>query len=166
MRNLLLLPLLIVLGMTLGVHPAAAQETCGVDDTSTEAVLPGVILTWDSSFRCTDAPDEGTYQITVAIANAAESAEAVTIADLVLSHTTPRPRGQAPAATAEPQGLPITVEPGTTDSFTVSGTYELVETDEGKKGNVHLLALGQGADSGEGFELGINVHLRASGATE
>jgi hypothetical protein len=162
----LLLPVLLVVGMALGIQPAAGQENCSVDDTSTQEVLPGVILTWDSSFRCEDAPDEGTYQITVQVANDAGSSEAVRIDDLILSHTTPRPRGQAPDATAEPEGLPITVDPGETESFTVSGSYELVETDEGKKANLHLLALGEGVDSGEEFELGINVHLRAPGATE
>jgi hypothetical protein len=161
-----LLPALLVLGIALGVQQAAAQEVCPVDDTSTQEVLPGVILTWESSFRCDDAPDEGTYEITVQVSNDAGSSEAVRIDDLILSHTTPRPRGQTPRATAEPQGLPITVEPGETESFTVSGTYELVETDEGEKANLHLLALGEGTDSGQEFELGINVHLRGPGAAE
>jgi hypothetical protein len=161
-----LLPVLVALGMVLGAHPVAGQEICSVDDKSTKEVLPGVILTWDSSFRCEDAPNKGSYRITVRVSNRAGSSEAVRIDDLILSHTTPRPRGQAPEATAEPQGLPITVQPGETESFTVSGTYELVETDEGKKANLHLVALGEGVDSGEEFELGINVHLRAPGATE
>ena len=158
MRRLLLL--LVALGLALGTAPAAAQEVCRVDDTSTQEVIPGVTLTWDSSFRCQNAPDQGTYRITVRVSNAAGSAEAVTIDELVLSHTTPRPRGRAPSATAEAQGLPITVPPGGTDDFTVTGSYTLVRTDEGKKANLHLLALGEGVNSGRDFQLGINVHLR------
>jgi plasmid stability protein len=160
-----LLPVLLGLVTVLGAHPAAAQEVCPVDDRSTKEVLPGVILTWDSSFRCENAPDEGTYRIRVRVSNHARSSEAVRIDDLILRRTTPRPRGQAPEATAEPQGLPITVKPGQTKSFAVSGAYELVKTDEGKKANLHLLALGEGKRSGKGFKLGINVHLRAPGAT-
>jgi hypothetical protein len=161
-----LLPALLALGMVFGAQSAGGQELCAVDDTSTQEVLPGVTLTWDSSFRCEDAPDEGAYEITVQVSNDAASSEAVRIEDLILSHTTPRPRGQAPEATAEPEGLPIIVAPGETDSFSVSGTYTLVQTDEGKKANLHLLALGEGTDSGLEFQLGINVHLRAPGARE
>ncbi len=143
------------------VLPASAQtQTCAVDDTSKKEVLPGVTLTWDSSFRCTNAPDEGTYEIEVTVRNAAGSSEAVVIKKLKLKHTTPKPRGQAPDATAEASGLPITVAPGDSDSFTVSGNYELVSTDEGDKANLHLKAIGSGVDSGERFKLGINVHLR------
>lgn len=160
------LPTVLALGLALGLQPASGQETCSVHDISTEEALPGVILTWDSSFRCQDAPDEGTYQITVRVSNDGKSSHAVTIQDLSLRHTTPRPRGQAPKATAEPQGLPVTVEPGETDSFALNGTYELVRTDEGDKANLHVLAPGEGPDCGGGFELGINVHLRAPGATE
>jgi hypothetical protein len=87
----------------------------------------------------------------------------VTITDLELTHTTPRPRGRGPAATGEAQGLPITVAPGETKSFTVTGTYELVQTDEGKKANLHFTAFGNGVESGESFELGINTHFRAPG---
>ena len=54
-------------------------------------------------------------------------------------------------------GLPVTVAPGETESFTVSGTYELVQTDEGDKANLHLVATGS---AGGRFTLGINVHLR------
>ena len=101
--------------------------------------------------------------ITVTVANSAESAEAVSIDDLVLAHTTPRPRGQAPDASGEATGLPLALAPGQTASFTASGTYELVQTDEGKKANLHFRASGHGASSGEPFELGINAHFRAPG---
>jgi archaellin len=77
--------------------PASAQmQTCAVDDASTKEVLSGVTLTWDSSFRCTNAPDQGTYEIEVTVANAAGSSEAVKIKDLKLKDTTPKPRGRAP----------------------------------------------------------------------
>lgn len=143
------------------VLPAPARtRTCAVDDTSRKEVLPGVTLRWDSSFRCTDVPRVGTYRIDVTVRGAAGSSETVVIRGLELVHTTPRPQGQAPEATAEASGLPMVVAPGHRESFTVSGEYELVTTDEGDKANLHLKAIGFGRRSGERFELGINVHLR------
>lgn len=149
----------------LAVAAASAQDTqvCDPIEQSAEEVLSGVVLTWDSAFLCADAPDEGSYEFTVTVANSAESAEAVSIDDLTLTHTTPRPRGQAPDASGEATGLPLALAPGETASFTVSGTYELAQTDEGKKANLHFRASGHGASSGEPFELGINAHFRAPG---
>lgn len=148
------------------LQTTAVVQVCGVSDTETEEVIPGVTLTWTSSFRCDNVADEGTYDITVRVDNASGSAEAVTIDNLNLSHTTPRPRGQGPDATASASGLPITVAPGGSETFEVSGTYELVETDEGNKANLHLRASGSGVDSGLDFQLGINVQLRGTGAVE
>jgi hypothetical protein len=122
-------------------------------------------LTWDSSFRCENAPQSGNYAITVEVTNAADSNQAVTIDALQLSHTTPRPRGRAPSGSAAASSLPITVNPGETASFSVSGSYTLVATDEGDKANLHLHALGSSA-SGQPFQLGINVQLRGPGAVE
>ncbi|MGH2449819.1 MAG: hypothetical protein ACRDGE_00820 [Candidatus Limnocylindria bacterium] len=144
----------------------AATAECNVVDRSTDEELPGVTLTWDSSFLCANAPDSGTYEIEVTVSNAAGSAEAVEISDLRLSHTTPRPGGRGPDATAEAQGLPMVVGPGESESFRVSGRYELVSTDEGDKANLHLRALGRGVESDDPFELGINVALRGEGAVE
>jgi hypothetical protein len=56
--------------------------------------------------------------------------------------------------------------PGEIGTFSVSGNYRLVQTDEGKKANLRLTALGHEAESGEGFQLGVNVHLRDPGAIE
>lgn len=142
---------------------AQDQQVCTQVDSSTEEVIDGVFLTWDSSFLCANAPDSGSYTFTVDVLNHADSAEAVTIDSLSLSHTTPRPGGQAPAAAASASGLPLTLAPGESGSFDVSGTYELVETDEGKKANLHLTASGAGVDSGASFDLGINAHFRAPG---
>ncbi|MGH7510413.1 MAG: hypothetical protein ACREMZ_13210 [Gemmatimonadales bacterium] len=150
----------------IGQVEITSVQQCQVVDRSTEEVIPGVTLTWTSSFLCANAPDEGTYQIEVTVENAAGSEEAVEIDDLAIRGTTPRPRGQGPDATASASGLPLTVAPRQSGSFTVSGTYELVETDEGKKANIHLSALGEGVSSGLEFELGINVQLRGAGAIE
>jgi len=143
--------------------PALAQEQCQSVDTSTEEVLPGVTLTWDSSFLCANAPDEGSYQFTVSVTNHAGSDEGVRIDDLSLVNATPKPRGQGPDATGTATGLPLELAPGETGSFVVSGDYELVETDEGKKANLHFIADGVGTTSGAPFELGINAHFRAPG---
>lgn len=141
-------------------------QECTVFDQETEEVIPGVTLTWTSSFWCADAPDNGSYHFTVTVENASTSNEAARIDALALRHTSPRPGGQGPAATADAQGLPLTVAAGSSGSFDVSGTYTLVQTDEGKKANIHLTASGEGASSGLPFELGINAHLRAAGAVE
>jgi len=144
----------------------AQSHVCVPVDQSTKTVIPGVTLTWDSSFRCANAPDKGTYEITVRVANAANSVEAVKIDTVRLSHTTPRPRGRGPSATAVASGLPLMIAPGETRAFSVSGNYTLVVTDEGKKANLHLQAVGQGMHSAMPFRLGINVHLRGPGARE
>ncbi|MDZ7759497.1 MAG: hypothetical protein U5L00_04475 [Desulfovermiculus sp.] len=146
--------------------PVFAAQVCNLTDQSTEEVLPNVILTWDSSFHCLKASDSGEYMITVKVSNDASSVQAVLIDNLELSHATPRPQGQAPDATAQATGLPITVGPGGAKVFKVTGGYELVETDEGKKANLHLRAHRIGANSGEPFELGINVHIRSPEASE
>ncbi len=141
-------------------------QTCRPVDQSTEEVLTGVTLTWDSSFLCGDAPGSGSYKVVVSVTNAATSAQGVTIQSLELTHTTPRPQRDALAASGSAQGLPLAVSAGQAQSFSISGTYGLVETDEGFKSNLHLRATGTGAASGRPFELGINVHVRDPGARE
>jgi hypothetical protein len=152
--------LAVLLGVAAPVH---AHEHVRQVDESTGEVLPGMTLTWGSSFLRADAGAEGGYDFTVDVANHAGSAATVTIEGLTLVMTTPTPRGQAPDATGEAAGLPITVSPGETASFGVSGTYELVETDEGGKANLHFRARGHGQAGDEPFELGINAHFRAPG---
>ena len=159
-------PPLLAVALALLPAPAGAQTaTCEVLATSTEQVAPGVTLTYDSSFWCTDAPPSGDYGITVRVANEASSSQAATISDAALSHTSPRPGGSGPQASASASGLPLPLAPGEQGSFQVGGSYELVATDEGDKANLHLRASGRSA-AGEAFALGINVHLRGTGATE
>lgn len=147
-----------------GALTPAQAEDCQVVDDSTEEVLSGVILTFDSSFLCADAPDEGEYTFTVVVANSGGSAEAVTIERASLTHATPRPRGQSPDTSLDAvTGLPLTLEPGEEGSFTLEGEYSLVETDEGKKANLHFQARGSGDESGDPFSFGFNAHLRAPG---
>lgn len=147
--------------------PALAQpETCELVDTSTEEVVAGVTLTWDSSFLCEGAADSGEYAIEVRVSNDGSSTQSVTLDELVLSQTTPRPRRQVPAATAGATGLPLDLEPGGSGTFDVSGTYTLVETDEGMKANLHLQLRGSADDTGEPISLGINVLIRGEGAVE
>lgn len=151
------------------VDPVFGQpqtQICESTDQSTEQVIPGVVLMWDSSFHCRNAPDTGEYMIVVRVFNASDSAEKVTIENLELSHTTPRAGGEGPVGTADPSGLPITVKPGETKDFTVTGLYELIETDEGRKANLHLRAAGAGLRSSEPFALGINVLIRDPGTED
>lgn len=145
---------------------AQSQVECEPVGQETKIVIRGVTLTWDSQFWCDSAPDTGAYEIHFIITNHAGSAEEVHIDDLQLSHTTPRPRRQAPAATAVVSGLPLVIAPGESDNFSVRGTYNLVLTDEGKKANLHLRAVGRGITSDSPLRLGINAHLRGPGAVE
>jgi hypothetical protein len=144
----------------------AQTATCASNGQDAEEVLDGVTLTVDGAYRCTDAPASGTYQVPVNVANAAGSTEAVSIQSLGLRGTSPRPGGTGPAATASAQGLPLTVAPGGSATFLVSGDYALVSTDEGDLANLHLRAQGVGATSGEPFELGLNVLLWGPRAAE
>lgn len=148
-----------------GSATAVAQETCIATEQTTEEVLPGITITWDSAFHCGDAPDEGSYEFAVTISNDADSADAIIIDALTLTHTTPRPRGQAPDASADASDLPVVIVPGESQSFTVSGTYTLVVTGASKKANLHFRASGYGP-SVEPFYLGLNAMLRGVGADE
>jgi hypothetical protein len=139
-------------------------ETMMAENESSEGVATGVNLAWASAFRCEDAPDQGRYRFTVTVTNSAASPVLVAIDALTLTHTTPRPGGQAPQATGVASGLPVTIAPGASDTFTVSGTYELASTDEGRKANLHFCASGQAG--AERFHLGLNALLRGPDATE
>jgi hypothetical protein len=122
MRKLSVLGVLaaaLLAGALMAGSTLAQTASCQLSDRSTDEVLPGVTLTWDSSFHCLNAPDTGTYEIDVTVSNAAGSDEAVRIRDVRLRQTTPRPRGRGPAATAEPAGLPVVVAPGETERFNV-----------------------------------------------
>ncbi|MBK8988318.1 MAG: hypothetical protein IPM39_19995 [Chloroflexi bacterium] len=156
---------LLALLAALGVTATAAQESCIATGQSTEEVLPGITITWDSAFHCEDAPDEGEYEFTVVVSNDANSSEAVIIDTLALTHTTPRPRGQAPEATTEAPSLPTIIDPGESQSFTVSGSYTLVSVGAEKQANLHFRASGYGPTI-EPFYLGLNAMLRGEGVDE
>ncbi len=144
--------------------PTPGTPACRTLERSVEPVLPGVTLIYGSSFGCVTGTDAGRYQVPVTIANSASSAGTVTIRGVALSHTSPRPRGLAPEATATTTGLPVTLAPGEEASLQASGRYTLAATDEGLKANLHLRAYGTG-DPGGPFRLGVNVHLVAAPAT-
>lgn len=147
-------------------NTATGGECVVADVSEEEEVLEDVFLTWESSIFCAEVDDAGEYQFTIVVSYDAGD-ESVTINDVVLAAKTPRPRRQVPAGTLDMvNGLPLTLSPGDAGSFSVSGTYGLVETDEGKKANFHFRALGAGGESGDPFALGFNGHFRAPGATE
>ena len=149
------------------VVPVLAQEqVCEPASQTAREIAPGVTLTWDGAFHCADVPAKGRYQIVVWVVNEAKSAESVTVEAVRLSHTTPRPRGQAPDATAEAKGLPLVVAPGERATFTVSGDYTLVKTGESGRANLHLRVTGRTNASLEPFVLGINVHLEEPAGEE
>lgn len=139
--------------MSLVSLPAAGQQACQPLERQTETLSSGVTLSWDGSFWCAD--NDGSFQVTMVV-EVNPSSAAVGITDVVLRHTTPRPRGTTPSGsfTAQIDGLTVTV----------TGNYSLVTTDEGAKANIHFTAVGTA--EGEPFRLGFNVHLRGEGAVE
>ncbi|MGH2451702.1 MAG: hypothetical protein ACRDGE_10625 [Candidatus Limnocylindria bacterium] len=166
LRMLSVFAIVLVLGAVVAASSLAQQASCTLTDQSTEEVAPGATLTWDSSFHCRNADTSGTYEIEVNVSNSAGSVDTVTVQAPRFEKATPRVRGQDPAgnsATATPAS--ITLAPGQSGSFEVSGTYQMVETDEGFKVNHHLRAPGE-TDDGERFKLGINVALRAPGVAD
>lgn len=161
MKFILNFLLLIILVLTAtAIQPVSAQEMCVVGGQASTQALPGVTLTWDSSFFCWGIPQTGTYAITVTVHNDSASTQTIAIDTLRLSHTTPRPGGGAPAATAVASGLPVTLAPGASGSFAVSGSYQLVKTAEGHKANLHLRVVGHAVSSTPTFQLGSNIMLR------
>lgn len=159
----------IIVAMMMALTPAIAlaePQERAVFDQSTDEVLSGVTVTWDSWFLCEDAPVEDDFTFVVSVTNDGTSAEAVTFDTFDLRHTTPRPRETGPDASVEVEGLPLTLAPGETGQFITTGTYKLVTTDEGNKANLHFEVSGFGNETGERFNLGINAHFRAEGAVQ
>lgn len=149
--------------LSLAATAALAQaQVCQPPDAPTpEEVVSGVTLSWNGAFHCLNAPEEGEYEFTVEVSNDGASASAVTIEAINLTDTTPKPRGATPEATvAEVVGLPLTIEPGQSGSFTVRGTYKLVQAGAARLANLHFMANGQ-ADSVP-FNMGINAAIRTS----
>jgi hypothetical protein len=165
-------PRMLLAGLTalavgwLNTSVLAQCENLDVTDTSTDEVLDGVELTWDSSYHCLNAPTSGNYSITVEVSNDSDSVEAVRLTGIAVSHTTPRAGRLTPGGTANTADLPQDIAPGQSIMFEVTGTYSMVDTDEGQKANLHLRVAGFGLSSGDSFALGINVHIRGPGATE
>ena len=154
--------------VSLVIQPVNAQEGqgCLAGEPKTAEIQEGITLTWDSSFHCMEVPQTGEYAVTVTLQNVATSQETVLIETLGLFHTTPRPRGNVPSATAMPSGLPLTLAPGESGSVEVRGAYELVQTGDGYKANLHLRASGFVAATNDVIHLGINVMLRGEGYVE
>lgn len=153
---------LVLLGVTSASAARAQDVRCEAIGTSTKDVLGGATLTWQSSFRCTSAGRSGTYAVTVRVSSAPGSARAVRLVRAILSHATPRPRGQVPRATAAASGIPVALSAGGSVRIELSGRYTLVSTDEGEKANLHLRLLGVAAGSDAPFRLGVNIHLRGT----
>lgn len=135
-------------------------EAMSVTEQSQEQVLPGVIFTWDSVFHCREAPLEGSYGFSVTVSYIGEDGDAFILDKVLLTHTTPRPLGESPFASLEVEGLPLTLNSNSTESFRVWGDYRLVETDEGAKANLHFCADGYVDESADTLQFGLNAHLR------
>ncbi|WMT57901.1 hypothetical protein [Truepera radiovictrix] len=140
-----------------------ATQSCVGTARATERVAPGVTLHYDNAFFCSDAPVRERYTFTVRVTNPASSTVSATLQGLELRLSTPRPRGRGPEVTGAASGLPLTLAPGESGSFVVSGLYELVRTDEGGKANAHFHVRG---GAGNPFHLGLNAHFRGASGRE
>ncbi|SDU76722.1 hypothetical protein SAMN04488563_5294 [Jiangella alkaliphila] len=149
---------------TIGPVPDGSSQQCISADRSTPTIGSDTTLTYDGALLCPDAGTTGEYALAVSITNDAASSATVTVDDIHLTHTTPRPRGRAPDATADLDEAPITIAPGDTVDLEITGTYHLVNTDEGEKANLHLHLTGTLTATDESFTLATNVHLRGTGA--
>jgi hypothetical protein len=131
-------------------------------DTSHEQVSTGITLTWDSSFHCIDAPSPGTFALTVSLAYSGDAASAVQINGVRLTHTTPKPFGQSPPATATAAiSLPLVLTVGVASELVIGGSYELAPTGNSGRINLHLCLEGQ-TQSGQTFTAAVNGHIRGA----
>lgn len=137
-------------------------EAMSVSEQSREHLSSDAVATWSSSFHCVEAPAAGPYALTVTVAYTGSAGSALLIDEdgVHLTHTTPRPLGQAPTATMQVSGLPLVVPAGGVEQFMLQGMYELVTVGAGKKANLHFCVTGQLQGSDTPFELGVNAHLR------
>ena len=142
-------------------------QVCLSEESSTEEVLPGMTLTWASAVRCSAAPDQGSYQFDLLVeAGAANTGQAV-VQSITLTHTTPRIDDQPPPATIElVTGLPLTIAANESQTFGVTGAYQLAEAGLAKLANLHFCAAGYQQSSGEPFYLGLNAFLRGPGTDD
>ncbi|HMP39784.1 MAG TPA: fibronectin type III domain-containing protein [Roseiflexaceae bacterium] len=124
--------------------------------------MPGIELTYRGAYHCNDAPAEGTYAFRIEIARGADGGEPIELTDVVLRHTTPRPRGQAPQADITDSNLPIDLASGETVNVDVAGTYALVQAGANRLANLHFCVRGT-AEDGTPFGLGVNLLIRGSG---
>jgi hypothetical protein len=128
-----LLAFLVTLALLLsGFQPAQAKGDCVAEAQTTLQVLEGLTLTWESSFSCTDMPQEGEFKIEVVVQNSAGSSQSAVIG-------------------------PLTIEPGESDDFAVIGPYELDESTN--EASLPLVVDGKGETSLEAFQLQIEVNL-------
>jgi hypothetical protein len=136
-------------------------EQMSVTEQSRENVLPDVVIIWDSSFHCIEADEQGTYGFTATLSYEGPVDTSILLDEIRLTHTTPRPMGEAPEATANVEGLPLLLTADGTE-VTVTGEYELATPGAARLANLHFCAEGQVQESGTPFALGLNAHLRGS----
>lgn len=144
--------------------PGAEGDQCDPTDHTSVTVARGTTVMYDSAFHCRGAARTGAYEVAVTVVNAVDSSGTVRIDGIELGHATPRPRAQAPNASAAASNVPVTVRPGADARLVVTGDYALVDTDEGAKANLHLRLSAHTVNSGASAVLGVNVHLRTPGA--
>jgi hypothetical protein len=145
---------------------AKAEQTCIPLSIAAYQAAPTVKVQWENTFLCAGAPDSDTYRIVVRVWHASGT-ESAAFQQMVLTHKTPRARGRIPGGMKTGDTLPVNVSPSVMEqTFTVTGTYVLAETDEGKKANHHYILSGVAGAAGAPFSVPVNIKFRATGVEE
>ena len=129
-------------------------------DASADVLDSGATITWDSSFRCIEAAEEGTYAFTINIALSGGDSSGVTLNEVQIRHTSPRPQSVGPEASVEPLAAPVAIPGDGNEMIEVRGAYKLVRTGAIQHANLHFCLVGTEAANGEPFSLGFSAHLR------
>jgi hypothetical protein len=82
-------PVGVVSALLLMAVPFQALSECSLTETSTEEVLPGIVVSWSSSYHCAEADTFDTFELTVTVTNDVTSTEAVALSEIQLIRTTP-----------------------------------------------------------------------------
>ncbi len=118
-----------------------------------EEVLPGVTVKWDGNYSCFLSTIQGLFSIEVSLHN--DSSSSLLINDFVLVSVGPDGPDGPLEASVDPAGLPLTLAPGETVSFSSVGFFETAET---RSGNLAVLEFEVIGEVGQrGFSLPVTA---------
>lgn len=159
-------------------HPTMADTTspeprddlttavrCEKVDESTHEVASGIRLSWSSEFTCGKTSAKGSFGLTIHVASAISSENAISLDTMKVTRTGPRSDDDLESYTGSTQ-LPLVLDAGNAANLNLRGTYNLAATDEGRKATVRFRLVGHAVLSGARLSVDVVVHLLAPGAME